>query len=72
MALAEAEKSRSELMELLGVENRPYFSSYYMKPALQDQVIEMIYPDKPKARNQKYRLTEQGRYLWQQYSEKTR
>jgi predicted transcriptional regulator len=33
----------------------------YLKPALDDDLIEMTIPDKPRSSKQKYRLTEKGK-----------
>ncbi|QIW16636.1 transcriptional regulator [Pasteurellaceae bacterium RH1A] len=53
--------STKELMEKLGLQNRPHFAKHYLKPSLQAGVVEMTIPDKPNSRNQKYRLTAKGK-----------
>lgn len=55
------QKSRVELMAALGLSHRQTFRSNYLRPALDAGLIEMTNPESPKARNQKYRLTERGR-----------
>lgn len=40
---------------------RKSFRERYLRPALADGLIEMIIPDKPNSRLQKYRLTDKGR-----------
>lgn len=35
----------------------------YLRPALEDELIEMTLPDKPRSRLQKYRLTARGQAL---------
>lgn len=55
------ERSRSELMRLLGLSDRMHFSRDYLQPALNAGLIEMTVPDKPNSRMQKYRLTDLGR-----------
>lgn len=52
-----------EMMELLQLKNRSYFSKEYLKPALEAEVLEPIFPEQPKSPKQKYRLTEKGKVL---------
>ena len=54
------EHTRAELMTKLSLSHRPNFSSLYVKPLLEQGLIEMTIPDKPNSRNQKYRLTPKG------------
>ncbi len=49
------ELSASEIMNLLGLKHRPTFRNNYIKPALKQGLIEMMIPDKPQSKNQKYR-----------------
>lgn len=49
------ELSTAELMERLGLSHRPTFRRNYLNPALEEGLIEMTIPEKPKSRNQKYR-----------------
>lgn len=55
--------STKELMEKLNLSHRPTFLYSYLRPALDAGLIGMTYPDSPRARNQKYRLTAKGRSL---------
>ncbi len=48
--------SAAEIMERLGLSNRASFRRDYLNPALSQGIIEMTIPDKPRSRNQKYRL----------------
>ncbi len=60
-ALVEAisgEMSRDELQTALSLKDRKSFRELYLKPALEEGLIEMTIPDKPNSKNQKYRLTE--------------
>ncbi len=62
-ALIEAisgEMSRDELQTALSLKDRKSFRELYLKPALEEGLVEMTIPDKPNSRNQKYRLTEKG------------
>jgi hypothetical protein len=62
-ALGRSPRSASDLMDELGLTHRPTFRKNYLHPALAAQLIEMIHPDTPRSRSQKYRLTERGRRL---------
>jgi len=54
------EMSRDELQTALGLKDRKSFRELYLKPALEEGLVEMTIPDKPNSKNQKYRLTEKG------------
>ncbi len=53
--------SRRELQEKLQLRNREHFRRKYLQPALKEGLIVMCNPDKPRAADQKYRITESGR-----------
>lgn len=55
--------SVKEMMELLDLKNRSYFSKEYLKPAIETGMLEPIFPDQLKSPKQKYRLTEKGESL---------
>jgi len=57
----QGEMSRSELMKKVELKDPRHFSQEYLQPALESGLIEMIIPDKPTSRLQKYRLTEKGK-----------
>ncbi len=61
--LETGEKSSGELRECLNLSHRPTFRQNYLRPALENGVIEYTIPDKPNSRLQKYRLTRKGREL---------
>jgi hypothetical protein len=52
--------SARDLMEFLNLNHRPTFLYNYLQAALKDGFIEMTVPDKPRAKNQKYRLISKG------------
>lgn len=41
-------------MKKLGLKDDKHFRMQYLKPALAFGVVEMLYPENPKHRNQKY------------------
>ncbi|MDQ7075898.1 MAG: Fic family protein [Gammaproteobacteria bacterium] len=49
-----------ELLKQLGLKHRPTFRKNYLTPALQNNLITMTQPDRPKSPTQKYRLTGKG------------
>ena len=55
--------SAPELMQIVGVVNRKDFRTRILAPLLARQLVEMTLPDKPKSKNQAYRLTEKGKEL---------
>ena len=56
--------STCKLRELIGISHKTYFRKNYIDPALNEGFIEMTIPDKPKSKNQKYRITDKGlKYL---------
>ena len=59
----EGEMTRQELQDILELSDRMHFLNNYLKPAFESGAIEMTIPDKPKSRNQRYRLTEIGEKL---------
>ncbi len=61
--LEDKEYPANEMMALVQMKHRPTFSENYIKPALENKLLEMTIPDKPRSKNQKYRLTKLGRQL---------
>ena len=53
-------RSLSEVMEKLGVSHRGYFMRKTMQPLIGAELMKMTKPDKPRAADQKYVLTQQG------------
>lgn len=65
-----AEHSRAEIHASLGLADKRNFVDKYLSPALHAGLIEMTIPDKPKHRDQKYRLTGSGILLKAQLEQK--
>jgi ATP-dependent DNA helicase RecG len=59
--LKDGDKSIVEMMKQLGLKDRLNFNDRYLQPALSADLVEMTIPDKPKSKNQRYRLTEKGK-----------
>jgi len=57
LAVIKGEMSREELQMALGSKDRKSFRARYLKPALEQGLIEMTIPEKPNSSLQKYRLT---------------
>jgi hypothetical protein len=58
--LKDSPYSASEIMSKIGLAHRPTFRKNYIKPALENQFVEMTHPDKPRSKNQRYRITDLG------------
>ena len=59
----EGERTRSEILSDLGLKDRLHLAADYLRPALAEGLVEMTYPDSPRSRKQRYRLTDKGRAL---------
>jgi len=61
IVVCEGELLREELQDRLGLKDRKHFREAFLHPAIDAELLEMTIPDKPKSRNQRYRLTDMGR-----------
>ena len=66
------ELSRTEIMERLCLSDRMHFVSSYLEPSLSTGLIERTIPEKPKSKNQKYRLTITGKRLKEKLKRKNK
>ncbi len=55
------ERTASKLMQAIGRSNRSKFREKVLKPLMKAGLLEMTIPDKPRSKNQKYRLTAEGK-----------
>ena len=63
--LSEETLALKEIMEHLGLKGRDNFRKNYLVPAMEWGLVEQTHPENLKHRDQKYRLTEQGKALLQ-------
>jgi predicted HTH transcriptional regulator len=61
--ILDKEMNREDIQNKLGLSHRENFRLNYLKPALEQELIEMTIPDKPNSSLQKYRLTVLGKQL---------
>jgi ATP-dependent DNA helicase RecG len=59
--LGEESLSIKEMMDRMGLRHRPSFVKNYLQPAINQGLIERIYPDKPNHPRQKYRLSDSAK-----------
>ncbi len=55
----------AELMAISGRTDRTKFRNQILNPLLDENLIEMTIPDKPRSSKQQYRLTEEGRAVYE-------
>ncbi|WP_300435448.1 Fic family protein [Christiangramia sp.] len=60
-----SEHNRTELQKYLGLTDRKNFRINYLVPAIENDLVELTIPDKPKSSKQRYRLTEIGKKVRQ-------
>ena len=63
IAVVQAEMSRAEIMDALGLADRRHFATAYLQPGIDAGLLEMTLPDSPRSRAQRYRLTHLGRQV---------
>jgi ATP-dependent DNA helicase RecG len=61
LAACEGELAREELQVRTGLSDREHFRTEYLRPAIDQGLVEMTIPDKPRSSKQRYRLTDKGR-----------
>ncbi len=61
--VSDGEMLREALQLAAGISDREYFRKNFLRPALDQGVVEMTQPDSPKSPTQKYRLTDKGRAI---------
>ena len=64
--------SVKEMMEFLGFKDRSNFRKNYLASAIQEEVLRLLYPDKPNHPRQKYLLTEKGLTIYNEISNHTK
>ena len=60
VAIGEKQFSVKEMLEAVGLKNRPNFLEYSLSPAMTEGYVRMLYPDSPRHPRQKYLLTVKG------------
>ena len=63
LCLASEPIKREEMMNYIGYANKKSFTDLYLKPLLQGQLIKRTHEENLTASNQKYYLTEKGKYF---------
>ncbi|MDR1161980.1 MAG: putative DNA binding domain-containing protein [Tannerellaceae bacterium] len=62
------EMYRQDIQDKLNLQNRNYFRLSYLKPALEQGLVEMTAPEKRNSKLQKYRLTALGKQLKEKFT----
>lgn len=69
LAIGSEEKSVKEIMEVIGLKNRPNFLEYSLTPAIREGFVTMKYPNSPRHPRQKYLLTVKGLSVYEKCKE---
>lgn len=65
LKVLKGEQTRQEIQESLKMLNRNNFRKNYLRPALEQEFVEMTIPNKPNSKHQRYRLTGKGKGVLQ-------
>ena len=60
------ECSIKDLMQRMGLKDRPSFMNVYLSPAIAEGYVRMLYPESPRHPRQKYLLTAKGAMLYKE------
>ena len=72
IAIGTDEKSVKEMMEAVGLKNRPNFLEYSLTPAITEGLVKMKYPNSPRHPRQKYLLTVKGQAVYNELGKAVR
>ena len=72
VAIGTDEKSVKEMMEAVGLKNRPNFLEYSLTPAITEGLVKMKYPNSPRHPRQKYLLTVKGQAVYNELGKAVR
>ena len=61
--LCDVPRRLADILEALGVTNRGYFKEHHLDPLIKSGIVAMTNPEKPRASNQQYVITEAGAEL---------
>ena len=61
LSFCDKERSREDVQSHLKLKDRKNFRTNILFPLVNDGLIEMTIPDKPRSSKQKYRTTEKGK-----------
>lgn len=64
LTLGQTEMTVKQMMEGVGLKNRPNFMNYSLSPAIADGYVRMLYPDSPRHPRQRYLLTVKGTMVY--------
>jgi ATP-dependent DNA helicase RecG len=69
LSVLDREMARRDIMSAPGLSDEKHFREHYQQTAIRLGLIEMTIPDKPRSRDQKYRLTDQGKAILRRLDE---
>ncbi len=67
LAVCQQESTLVELLSIIGRSDRTKFRKNVLMPLIQDGLIEMTIPDKPRSQHQRYRTTPAGNEMLREY-----